>query len=1075
MDDLQARKIVSDDGFQPDKELEVGIKCFVNEQNPGFGGVLKQRYTDFLVNEIEPSGTVVHLTDDQVPTANREVSSTQQSETSANDSPAVPITKEIENIVHDSKTTTSENNPPTKNGKENVQPESSVTASAPVIPTKVAKVETAVPEPKIATPKSASLTKSDDVTESHPISPTASVLPIQNSVEPTTTAEPKVDDRPKTPDNPTRGSNAQLAAGIQALTSPKRTKSGAPSSEAGTPGGSLVSPEDEALLVGWFGSTLTKEIIDLYKRILAKPNAKAASFGEPLMSQPLLDKRFRGIIHGNIKRIFDFKIATSAYLDTGMLQIFASSGGGSWDAAPSQNSSGSQQFGSRQQTSNSRQTPKARQKNPRQVQQPGQPTGKLGWQDLGGEFLHFTLYKENKDTMEVISFIASRLKIKPKDFNFAGTKDRRAATVQRVSVRRQKAQSLARLNNQLLGSRIGNFKYEKHGLELGELSGNQFHITLRDCHFGDDAKLTVEARMELGNNVVGQAVKHLGEHGFLNYFGLQRFGTFGIGTDEVGLKILSGDFKGAVDAILTYSETSVNTPETGDHNFGDKISRDDKARALAIHEFRKGVSRNYFLDKMPRKFSAELAIMRHLGNGRNQGDYEGALMTINRNLRSMYVHAYQSLVWNSVVSERFTRYGTAVVEGDLVLITSKVVAQDEVDENGEVVIHAAADDTAISRDEVYQRARALTAEEAASGKYTIFDIVLPLPGFDMEYPTNAIGDFYKEFMGSERGGGIDPSNMRRKNKDFSLSGSYRKMIAEVKDCSFEIKSYTNDHEQLVETDWELLQKSRGVDPHKPRDQKPRDRQQVPSQQDARKIGNHKNARYTDQRQDIAKLREQYQGSAQLNAWKSLPSQLAITDKAVAEAANLARAQRKAGNPEELEVPVIKDTWIQTSPEDWTRRTGLKSTTVIGEKKDSESVNKTEDSTVSPVAESPIISSKSEAEAEAAVASIEQASIATGETAADPEPVASSSTMDVDVKELASTEVGVKRSADKISTAPGFPALTAEEEIEEKPILPKVAVIVKFSLGSSTYATMALRELMKAGGVKTYKPDFSGGR
>jgi tRNA pseudouridine13 synthase len=45
------------------REIRAGITAFVGPELPGFSGVLKQRYTDFLVNEILPSGEVLHLID----------------------------------------------------------------------------------------------------------------------------------------------------------------------------------------------------------------------------------------------------------------------------------------------------------------------------------------------------------------------------------------------------------------------------------------------------------------------------------------------------------------------------------------------------------------------------------------------------------------------------------------------------------------------------------------------------------------------------------------------------------------------------------------------------------------------------------------------------------------------------------------------------------------------------------------------------------------------------------------------------------------------------------------------------
>lgn len=44
MDDRKTNLAVVDNGFQPEREAQVGILHFVNTANPGFSGTLKQRY-----------------------------------------------------------------------------------------------------------------------------------------------------------------------------------------------------------------------------------------------------------------------------------------------------------------------------------------------------------------------------------------------------------------------------------------------------------------------------------------------------------------------------------------------------------------------------------------------------------------------------------------------------------------------------------------------------------------------------------------------------------------------------------------------------------------------------------------------------------------------------------------------------------------------------------------------------------------------------------------------------------------------------------------------------------------------
>ena len=542
-----------------------------------------------------------------------------------------------------------------------------------------------------------------------------------------------------------------------------------------------------------FGEEVTKQILDLHASVALHPDRKPRD--QPIVkSEPISEKAKRTEAHVMIRRIFASKLETATMPEeAGVISI---------RAAPVKGPSGARG------QPNAINTNGAYQK------------GKLGWNELGGEYLHFTLYKENKDTMEVLFYIASQLKVPCKNFQFAGTKDRRGVTVQRVAIFRVYADPIARLNRQAKGWRAGGFEYKKHGLELGELGGNEFLLTLRDCHFGGSEGLEHEDRLELINTSIAKTAESFWQKGFFNYYGLQRFGTFSTGTHTIGQKMLKGDLEGAVDAVLSYSEAML--PENQDADVLKKVPQDDISRADAIRKWRAGGDAHEVTKEMPRRFQAESAIMQYLCKKDRKTrklvqdrDWQGALMQITRNLRLMYVHAYQSFVWNTVVGKRWELFDDKVVEGDLVIVGEKddgvTAGKDEVDEDGEPIFHPAANDSASSAEDAFTRARPLSKAEAASGKYEIFDVVLPLPGFDVEYPNNAVGKFYEDFMASEVGGGMDPHKMRRAWKDVSLSGGYRKMIARPgKDFSFEMKKYEREDEQMVETDLERIQRQNGA-------------------------------------------------------------------------------------------------------------------------------------------------------------------------------------------------------------------------------------------------------------------------
>jgi len=251
-----------------------------------------------------------------------------------------------------------------------------------------------------------------------------------------------------------------------------------------------------------------------------------------------------------------------------------------------------------------------------------------------GKFAILRVEKKNWDTLNLVRVLSNALGISRKRIGFAGTKDKKALTIQHFSISKADEKLVEKLSGiKLKDVKIELLGFSNRGLSLGDLIGNRFSVVVSDIKNGEK---------------IERIISELKLKGIPNYFGIQRFGTLRFITHEVGKQIILRNY---CEAFWIY----VSKPSRYESEDVRRIREDlwnERDPKIGLRE-------------LPKYLVYERALLQKIREGK---DELKALLSLPKNLKLMFIHAYQSYLFNRLLSERIKEFKSLreVNEGDVV-------------------------------------------------------------------------------------------------------------------------------------------------------------------------------------------------------------------------------------------------------------------------------------------------------------------------------------------------------------------------------------------------------------------------
>ncbi len=231
-----------------------------------------------------------------------------------------------------------------------------------------------------------------------------------------------------------------------------------------------------------------------------------------------------------------------------------------------------------------------------------------------GPFLHCLMVKYDVETFLAIEKIANKFRVKQNHVKVAGLKDRRAVSYQRISIKGVKPEQVRNAN--INGVKLYPLYQSWEPVNIGDLWGNLFKVVIREVRMKENTL----------KNVLDRFFSEVYEKGIPNWYGYQRFGVKNPNTHLIGRNIVKGNFGEAVRIFL-------------------KNSLEPELAELVDEE-----RYSELLERIPRHLVFEYKVIKYLAG--KPKDYVNAFRRLNKDLRRLYIHAYQAFLFNKVLSRR---------------------------------------------------------------------------------------------------------------------------------------------------------------------------------------------------------------------------------------------------------------------------------------------------------------------------------------------------------------------------------------------------------------------------------------